>query len=111
MDPDVALRLRKIEGQVRGIQRMIDDGRACPDLLTQLMAVRSAIDGVSISLLTNHMDSCLTGGQLSDETKEVLGDALRMFLRLKAVDATEVSERALVHSVRGKKQAHEQGGL
>ena len=91
MDPDVALRLRKIEGQVRGIQRMIDDGRACPDLLTQLMAVRAAIDGVSISLLTNHMDSCLAGGQLSDETKEVLGDALRMFLRLKAVDATEVS--------------------
>jgi CsoR family transcriptional regulator, copper-sensing transcriptional repressor len=87
VDSDVAVRLRKIEGQVRGIQRMIDDGRACPDLLTQLMAVRAAIDGVSISLLTSHMDSCLAGGQLSAETKEVLGDALRMFLRLKAVEA------------------------
>ena len=83
MDTDVALRLRKIEGQVRGIQRMIDDGRACPDLLTQLMAVRAAIDGVSVSLLTEHMDSCLSGGQLSAETKDALGDALRLFLRLK----------------------------
>ena len=91
MDSDVALRRRTRAGQVRGIQRMIDDGRACPDLLTQLMAVRAAIDGVSISLLTNHMDSCLAGGQLSAETKEVLGDALRMFLRLKAADVSEAS--------------------
>jgi DNA-binding FrmR family transcriptional regulator len=87
LDQDVALRLRKIEGQVRGILRMIDEGRACPDLLTQLMAVRSAIDSVSISLLTEHMDSCLAGGQLSAETKEVLGDALRMFLRLSSTAA------------------------
>lgn len=82
MDADIAVRLRKIEGQVRGIQRMLEEGRACPDLLTQLMAVRAALDGVSISLLTEHMDACLTCGQLSDETKTALGDALRMFLRL-----------------------------
>jgi DNA-binding FrmR family transcriptional regulator len=87
VDPDVALRLRKIEGQVRGILRMIDEGRACPDLLTQLMAVRSAVDSVSISLLTEHMDSCLAGGQLSAETKETLGNALRMFLRLSSTAA------------------------
>jgi len=83
MDAEVALRLRKIEGQVRGIQRMVEDGRACPDLLTQLMAVRAAIDGVSVSLLTEHMDSCLAGGQLTGETRAALGDALRLFLRLK----------------------------
>ncbi len=83
MDAEVALRLRKIEGQVRGIQRMVEDGRACPDLLTQLMAVRAAIDGVSVSLLTEHMDSCLAGGQLTSETRAALGDALRLFLRLK----------------------------
>ena len=83
MDSDVVLRLRKIEGQVRGIQRMIVEGRACPDLLTQLMAIRAAIDGVSIFLLTDHLDNCLAGGQLSDETKAALGDALRLFLRLK----------------------------
>jgi DNA-binding FrmR family transcriptional regulator len=83
MDAEVALRLRKIEGQVRGIQRMVEEGRACPDLLTQLMAVRAAIDGVSVSLLTEHMNSCLTGGQLTEETRGALGDALRLFLRLK----------------------------
>ncbi|MCL4508875.1 MAG: metal-sensitive transcriptional regulator [Chloroflexi bacterium] len=83
MDNDVLLRLRKIEGQVRGIQRMIEDGRNCPDLLTQLMAVRAAIDSVSISLLTDHMHHCLAGGQLSEETREALNEALRSFLRLK----------------------------
>ena len=81
-ETDVALRLRKIEGQVRGIQRMVEDGRACPDLLTQLMAVRAAVDGFSITLLTEHMDSCITGGQLSTETRAALAEALRLFLRL-----------------------------
>jgi DNA-binding FrmR family transcriptional regulator len=83
MDADIALRLRKIEGQVRGIQRMVEEGRGCPDLLTQLMAVRAAVDGVSVSLLLEHMDNCVASGQLSEETKAALGDALRLFLRLK----------------------------
>lgn len=83
METDIPLRLRKIEGQIRGVQRMIEEGRNCPDLLTQLMAVRAAIDSVSICLLTDHMHRCLAGGQLSDETREALNEALRMFLRLK----------------------------
>jgi len=91
-DSDVALRLRKIEGQVRGIHRMVEDGRGCPDLLTQLMAVRAAIDGVSITLLTEHMDTCLSGGQLSIETKAALAEALRMFLRLGGTQVAPLAE-------------------
>lgn len=91
-DSDVVLRLRKVEGQVRGIQRMVEDGRACPDLLTQLMAVRAAIDGVSITLLTEHMDTCLSGGQLSGETKAALAEALRMFLRLGGTQVAPLGE-------------------
>ena len=83
MEADLCLRLRKIEGQVRGIQRMVEEGRTCPDLLTQLVAVRSAIDSVSISLLTDHVDGCLTEGQLTTEAKSAINETLRLFLRLR----------------------------
>ena len=43
---DIGTRLRRIEGQVRGIQKMLDEGRECEEMLTQTMAVRSAIDQV-----------------------------------------------------------------
>ncbi len=83
MESDLCLRLRKIEGQVRGIHRMVEDGRTCGDLLTQLMAVRSAIDSVSISLLTEHVDDCLAEGQLPDGAKGAINEALRLFLRVR----------------------------
>jgi len=51
-------RLRRIEGQVRGIQKMIADGRDCESLVTQLGAIRSAIDGVGALLLKNYMKIC-----------------------------------------------------
>ncbi|MCK4368413.1 MAG: metal-sensitive transcriptional regulator [Dehalococcoidales bacterium] len=51
-------RLRRIEGQVRGVQKMIVDGRDCESLVTQLGAVRSAIDGVGALLLRNYMKIC-----------------------------------------------------
>jgi len=51
-------RLRRIEGQVRGIEKMIVDGRDCESLLTQLAAVRSAIESVGALMLNNYMKLC-----------------------------------------------------
>jgi len=51
-------RLKRIEGQVRGIQKMIENGRDCESLITQLAAVRSAIDGVGALVLNNYMKLC-----------------------------------------------------
>jgi len=54
----VLKRLRRIEGQVRGIEKMITDGRDCESLVTQLAAVRSAIESVGALMLNNYMKLC-----------------------------------------------------
>jgi len=51
-------RLKRIEGQVRGIKRMIESGRDCESLITQLAAIRSAIEGVGALMLSNYMKFC-----------------------------------------------------
>lgn len=55
-------RLKRIEGQVRGIQKMIADGRDCESLITQLAAVRSAIDSAGALVLNNYMRICFPAG-------------------------------------------------
>jgi len=52
-------RLRRIEGQVRGIQRMVDDDRYCIDVLTQVSSIKAAIDRVALLLLEDHVDHCV----------------------------------------------------
>jgi len=54
-------RLKRVEGQVRGIQRMIENGRECESVITQLAAVRSAIDGTAGLILQNYMKICFKG--------------------------------------------------
>lgn len=54
----LVVRLKRIEGQVRGIQKMIEDGRECESIITQLGAVRSAVEGVGALLLKNYMKFC-----------------------------------------------------
>lgn len=53
-------RLRRIEGQVRGLQKMVDDDRYCADILTQIASVQEALRGVGRELLRNHLRHCVT---------------------------------------------------
>ena len=53
-------RLRRIEGQVRGIARMIDEEKYCIDILTQISAVNSALQSVALGLLTDHLNQCVS---------------------------------------------------
>ena len=55
-----AKRLRRIEGQVRGIGKMIDDDKYCIDILTQISAVNSALQSVALGLLEEHLGHCVT---------------------------------------------------
>jgi DNA-binding FrmR family transcriptional regulator len=55
-------RLKKIEGQTRGLQKMIEDGRDCESILTQLAAVRSAIESAGALLLNNYLKLCFAKG-------------------------------------------------
>ena len=56
-------RLARIEGQVRGIAKMVDDERYCIDVLTQISAVQKAIDGVALGLLDDHVRHCVVGSE------------------------------------------------
>jgi DNA-binding FrmR family transcriptional regulator len=63
-------RIRRIVGQVAGIERMIEDDRYCVDVLNQISAVRSALDALGIELLTHHLESCVVGhGSGSEHAK------------------------------------------
>lgn len=60
-DPKLVSRLNRIEGQVRGISRMVAEGRYCIDILTQLQAVRAALAKVESSILKDHLGKCVEG--------------------------------------------------
>ena len=67
--------LKRIEGQIRGIQRMVEEKRYCMDILTQLRAVSSAVGSVQNSILAKHLDTCLanaiTRGSKTEKKKKV----------------------------------------
>jgi DNA-binding FrmR family transcriptional regulator len=69
---DVKARLSRIEGQVRGIQRMVDEDRYCIDILTQVNAVKAAIDKVALSLLEDHVQHCVADAVKAGEGEEKL---------------------------------------
>ena len=67
-------RLARIEGQVRGISRMVDEDRYCIDILTQISAVQKAVDAVALQLLDDHVRHCVVGS--SGTTQEERTDEL-----------------------------------
>lgn len=78
----VLLRLGKIEGQVRGIMKMVENGRKCTDVLRQLAATDAAIRAVAKIIVTQHMDCCLEESMDNDEDrKQMLKEVLETFGR------------------------------
>lgn len=57
---NVSARLKRIEGQIRGLQRMVEEDRYCPDILTQLASVHAALRGVGRVLVQSHLRHCVT---------------------------------------------------
>ena len=64
-------RLRRIEGQVRGLQRMVDDDRYCIDILTQVSSVTKALQGVAVGLLDEHMRHCVMDAAAQGDDSKV----------------------------------------
>ena len=77
----VLTRLRRIEGQIRGIHRMLEEDRMCEDIVTQLMAARSSLDQVGLRIIDQHIDRCLVSDNSSEDALRNLRQALRMWLR------------------------------
>ena len=63
-------RLHRIEGQVRGIERMVDDDRYCIDILTQISAVTTALESVAFRVLDDHVNHCVAGALASGDPAE-----------------------------------------
>ncbi|HWQ12749.1 MAG TPA: metal-sensitive transcriptional regulator [Roseiflexaceae bacterium] len=64
---DVLLRLRRIEGQIRGIHRMVEDNRDCREVVTQLAAVKAAVASLNTLVAENYARDCLCGGEPIDQ--------------------------------------------
>ena len=75
-------RLRRIEGQVRGIEKMIDEDRYCIDVLTQISAIQAALDKVALGLLDGHARHCVVGGQGDGEPEELTDELMAAVARL-----------------------------
>jgi DNA-binding FrmR family transcriptional regulator len=73
---NLAKRLARIEGQVRGVAKMVDEDRYCIDVLTQISAIQAALDKVAVGLLDGHARHCLVGGHGGPADPEARVDEL-----------------------------------
>lgn len=78
-------RLNRIEGQVRGVHKMVDEGRYCIDVLTQLQAVRAALSKVETVMLRDHLGHCIEGAIVGGDVAEQ---------RAKAAEIIQLLERS-----------------
>ena len=90
VDPEVKSRnlnrLRRVEGQVRGLQKMVEEDRYCADILTQISSVQEALRGVGRELMRNHLRHCASaairvGGERADEMYDELVDLMYTYSR------------------------------
>jgi CsoR family transcriptional regulator, copper-sensing transcriptional repressor len=76
------MRLKRIEGQVRGIQGMVEDDRYCIDVLTQISAIQAALDKVALGLLDGHAHHCVVGGAAGGTPEERASELMAAVGRL-----------------------------
>jgi DNA-binding FrmR family transcriptional regulator len=84
-DP-IITRLRRIEGQVRGLARMVEESKPCDELLTQLLAVRAALDKVGLEMVYRYLDLCLPDRASAEEIKQArqkLQRTLELVMRMR----------------------------
>ncbi len=90
------LRLRRIEGQVRGLQRMVEDDKYCIDILTQVAAVTRALQSVGLGLLDEHLTHCVAqavagGGDTADAKVREASDGIARLVRSRTARETACS--------------------
>jgi CsoR family transcriptional regulator, copper-sensing transcriptional repressor len=83
---DYLKRLRRIEGQVRGLQKMVEDDKYCIDILTQVSAATRALQSVALGLLEDHLGHCVTqaavaGGEVADQKVREASDAIARLVK------------------------------
>lgn len=80
---DIILRLKRIEGQIKGIQKMMEERRPCREVLTQIIAARSSLDQVGIQIFQLEVNECLQGGRGADsEQVRELQEVIKLWGKL-----------------------------
>jgi DNA-binding FrmR family transcriptional regulator len=82
--PQLLARLKRIEGQTRGVQKMVDEDRYCIDVLTQISAIQAALDKVALGLLDDHVKHCVVGGHRPGSQEELTDEMMAAVGRLLA---------------------------
>ncbi|MDE0899020.1 MAG: metal-sensitive transcriptional regulator [Longimicrobiales bacterium] len=80
--PDITRRLKSVEGHVRGVQRMVDEGAYCVDVVNQIVAIQSALKKVSALVLDDHLRSCVTDAMQApdgDAREKVLAELMQVY--------------------------------
>ena len=80
----LSARLKRVEGQVRGVEKMIEEDRYCIDVLTQISAIQAALDKVALGLLDQHASHCVLGAAEADKeqkTEEMMAAVGRLLRR------------------------------
>ncbi|TCS83515.1 metal-sensing transcriptional repressor [Tepidibacillus fermentans] len=83
---DVLNRMKRVEGQIRGVLKMMEDGKACEDVIHQLSAIRNAVDRIIVNVVGVDMGNCLVE-HLKDkdqlDTDKIIKDTLQLLLKIK----------------------------
>ncbi|NLM97571.1 MAG: metal-sensitive transcriptional regulator [Halanaerobiaceae bacterium] len=78
---NLSTRLKKIEGQIRGIQRMIDEEKYCADILTQISAVRGALKKVGLMILDRHTHGCVKRAIKNEEGDRIIDELMTVLTK------------------------------
>ena len=78
---EIITRLRRVEGQIRGVQSMLQQDRDCEEIITQLMAARAALDKIALAMMDEYIEECLHSPEKGLD-KEKLLRTLRLFLKI-----------------------------
>lgn len=77
---DLIARMKRIEGQARGIQKMLEEGRGCEEIIMQLSAIRAAIAKVAMAVMAANLEECLRDGEAA-HSQEAVERAKKIFLK------------------------------
>ncbi len=78
---NISLRLRRIEGQIRGIQRMVEEGRDCREVVNQVVAVKSALSSLNALLLTCYVRECMEAPDCEPQRDKTVNELIDMMLK------------------------------
>lgn len=84
-EQEISQRLKKIEGQIKGIQKMLAERRSCEEVITQIMAARAALDKVAGQIVLTHMDECVAVLP-NDEARAAIGRAIQLIAKMPVRD-------------------------